>query len=121
MAGKVGQPTKYHEGVPQIVIDNMKQGLSIDACCGILGVTRKTFYSWIETHSELAEAVEHGKIMCQVFWEKLGIMGASGKIPGFNAASYIFNMKNRFKWTDRQETTHEAGASIKVVLEDYSK
>lgn len=39
----------------------------------------------------------------QYEWEKLGLDGAKGKIDGFNAASWVFNMKNRFKWRDKPE------------------
>lgn len=41
-------------------------------------------------------------------WEKIGLFGAKGEIEGFNAASWIFNMKNRFRedWRDKQETDH---------------
>lgn len=50
-------------------------------------------------------------------WEKIGIDGAKGKLDGFNAASWIFNMKNRFKddWRDKQETEH-SGNAITVIV-----
>lgn len=33
-------------------------------------------------------------------WEKVGLNGTLGKIKNFNAASWKFNMQNRFKWKD---------------------
>lgn len=39
----------------------------------------------------------------RLFWEGLGIDGTSGDIKGFNAKSWEFNMKNRYKWADKKE------------------
>ena len=38
------------------------------------------------------------------YWYKMGIAGSMGQLKGFNPASWIFNMKNRFGWRDRVET-----------------
>jgi hypothetical protein len=37
------------------------------------------------------------------FWEQMGMAGAMGKLKNFNAGSWVFNMKNRHGWKDRQE------------------
>lgn len=34
-------------------------------------------------------------------WEEMGIDGMMGKNPYFQGSPWIFNMKNRFKWSDR--------------------
>lgn len=39
---------------------------------------------------------------CEV-WEKIGLQAINGKIPGFSAAAWIFNMKNRLGWKDKTE------------------
>lgn len=36
-------------------------------------------------------------------WEKIGMAGVSGKIQGFSAGAWIFNMKNRMGWKDKTE------------------
>lgn len=36
-------------------------------------------------------------------WEKIGMAGVSGKLPGFSAGAWIFNMKNRLGWKDKTE------------------
>lgn len=48
---------------------------------------------------KIAAAEREGRL----FWESLGISGAMGQVSGFNAASWIFNMKNRYsaEWSDR--------------------
>lgn len=41
----------------------------------------------------------------QLFWEKAGRDGTMGKITGFNASSWRFNMGNRFGWHEKREDT----------------
>jgi len=47
----------------------------------------------------------------------MGRSGAAGRITGFNPAAWIFNMKNRFGWRDKQEIEHTGEfAKIHIVL-----
>ena len=52
--------------------------------------------------------------MCQVWWERQGrkmTTGADG-----NATVWIFNMKNRFSWHDKQQVDHTSSdESMKPV------
>lgn len=50
---------------------------------------------------KLREAMRHQRFT----WEEIGLKGAQGKVEGFNATSWIFNMKNRFpnEWREKQE------------------
>lgn len=52
------------------------------------------------------EKIENAMRINRLFWEKTGVEGTLGKIQGFNATSYIFNMVNRFKedWKNRNDT-----------------
>ena len=49
------------------------------------------------------------------YWEQLGIDGATGS-DKFNAPAWIFNMKNRFKWSDRQTLETESDNPFEVKL-----
>ena len=42
---------------------------------------------------------------CLKYWEEQGIKGMTGKIPFFNATTWIFNMKNRFSYADNIKIT----------------
>ena len=60
------------------------------------------------------EKIREAERLGRLKWEKMGMDGAGGVIQGFNAASWIFNMKNRFptEWRDKTEQdvtvqTHE--------------
>lgn len=48
---------------------------------------------------KISAAMRRGRLT----WEKVGIGGAKGEFPSFNAASWIFNMKNRYGWRDKPE------------------
>lgn len=94
----------------------MAQGLSKEAFAGEISVTKQTIYTWMEKYPEFLDAIKQGEVKCAIFWEKMGAAGALGKLPGFNAASWIFNMKNRFAWTDRSEQTMKGEPTTRVEV-----
>lgn len=49
------------------------------------------------------------------FWEQIGIDGAKGG-KDFNAPGWIFNMKNRAKWKDRQEVVGDSENPFEVKI-----
>lgn len=101
------------------VCDHISQGYSMKS---YPRADEDTIYSYSKKFPEdcpIAELDEAKRKSC-LFWEKIGLAGATGKVDGFNAASWIFNMKNRFKWTDRQEIDHKSkdGSMSPVTDED---
>lgn len=56
------------------------------------------------------EALEIAEAEGRHFWEKIGIAGTMGQLKGFNPSSWIFNMKNRLGWKDRQEHSFDQSA-----------
>ncbi len=67
-----------------------------------IGVDRATVKNWMEQHEEFFHAVKSGLDKAQAWWEAKGREATFGGIDGYNATSYIFQMKNRFKddWAD---------------------
>lgn len=99
-----GRPTKYDPAMCQELIDFMAQGYSKEATAAKLGIAKDTLYAWDKKHTEFSDAIKEGEIKSLLFWEKTGMAGMLGKLPGFNSTAWIFNMKNRHKWADKQET-----------------
>jgi len=68
----------------------------------------------LEDSAEFRRTVKSGQDLCQVWWERQGrkmTTGADG-----NATVWIFNMKNRFSWHDKQQVDHTTnGESINRV------
>lgn len=74
----------------------MFNGYSMESFAGKVRVNIDTLYEWMKVHENFSEAKKIGEGGSLLFWEKLGIDGASGKIEGFNATAYIFNKTNKF-------------------------
>lgn len=107
-----GRPSSYDPKYCEMLIEHMEKGLSFEAFAGVVGTTKKTLYSWADKHEEFLNAKEIGTELSRIFWEKLGIdhiinrsdsefQGGSSS-RSLNASVWIFNMKNRFKWRDKQ-------------------
>lgn len=105
----VGRPSKYKPEFCQMVIDAMEKGLSKEAAAAECDICEDTFYRWVKKYPDFSEAVKQGERKSRLFWEKAGIQGMVGKIPGFNATTWIFNMKNRHGWRDKTETDIKSG------------
>lgn len=104
---KKGVSTEYRPEYCQMLINEMANGISMEAFAGIISITKKTLYEWFKEYPEFAEAKEIGIEKSRLFWEKLGITNIiSESEKGFsrsiNSAVWVFNMKNRFGWRDKQ-------------------
>ena len=111
---KVGRPTKYKPEYCQLLIDHMAKGLSFESFAGVVGTCKETIYRWLHENKEFVDARRHAIAKNRIFWEQKGIDGMQGDISGFNATSWVFNMKNRFGWNDRQDINIEATTNIKL-------
>lgn len=101
---KWGQPTKYKPEYCDMLIAHMKSGLSFESFSAEIGVHRETLYEWVHAQPAFSDAKKVAYDLNLGFWEKQGVQGLWGdKTLTFNSAVWIFNMKNRHKWRDRQE------------------
>jgi hypothetical protein len=84
----------------------MSGGLSFESFAGVINVNQDTLHEWVKVWPEFSEAKKLAFAKCQLWWEKVGISGLwSTKDSSFNTGVYCFNMKNRFKWTDKVEVS----------------
>lgn len=115
--------TKYDPGMCDTVRDLMAQGYSKTAVAGAMKVCRQTFHTWRTRHPAFEQAVRDGETLSLMWWENLGHQATRGEVPGFNAAVWIFSMKNLHGWKDKQElsTDKEAPLTINIVRHGQDK
>jgi hypothetical protein len=98
----VGRPTRYQQRFATELAVMFTNGESVAEVCVLLGICKQTFYTWCDTHPEFLDAYKKGQELSEAWWHKIGRANATGRMRG-SAATWIFNMKNRFNWTDRTE------------------
>lgn len=119
---KMGRPTKYKPEFCSELIEFMAQGYSFEAFAGKIKVNQDTLHEWCKVHKEFSEAKKLGFAECRLFWEGISIKGVwnTTEGPNINVGMFVFNMKNRFKWTDRVEVSGSEDAETKPIVLKYS-
>jgi len=116
-----GRPTKYDPAMCEQATAFMAQGFSKAETSAHLGITRETLYQWEKEKPEFSYAIKEGENQSALWWAKMGMAGMSGKIAGFNATVWIFNMKNRHGWADRTDVNHGGQAGNPVKYEEVRR
>jgi|GEM_PF-1893280 len=111
-----GRPTKYDPAYCELVVEFGREGASKAQMAAAIGVARETLDTWITAHPEFAEAMRLALTHAQSWWEA---RGREGMMAGkeFNAAAWIFAMKNRFRHDYREhvDATHTLHANDAFV------
>lgn len=113
---RLRQSYKYKPEYAEKLIEHMARGLSYESFAGACRVTQKTLYNWEQKHEEFAKAKELAVAANRAFWERVGMEGMTGEFEKFNSAIWIFNMKNRFGWTDKRETKTEHTVTLESII-----
>lgn len=106
---KRGRPSKYDPAFCELVMDLGEQGKSRTQIARTLGTTRQRLLEWEQAHPEFRDALACAADLAQAWWEDQGQLGINlGK--DFNAATFQFMMKNRFKadYSEKFEIKHDA-------------
>lgn len=108
---------RLKEGWQTTMKDMARDGASDVELRAELGISDDLWYRWIDDEPEFARTVKACKQLCQVWWEKTGRKMAGGQAEG-NATVWIFNMKNRFNWRDKQDVEHSGQVSYSDMTEE---
>ena len=128
------RPSIYKPEYDIMIIDHCAKGFSVESFAGLVGVDRDTIDNWIKLHPSFSEARKKASEASRMFWEKSAIdnlisktvtvkKGNESKTESsqLNAAIWVFNMKNRFGWSDRKEITIEDKPKRLVINTDDPK
>lgn len=108
--GPGGRPSKYDPAMCARAIECGKEGMTLAEIAADLEIDRSTLAAWQEEKPEFSRAIKAAIDQAQAWWERQGRIATFGGVDGFNATSYIFQMKNRFRddWADRKEVDHQS-------------
>ncbi len=98
-----GRTSTYNPIVCKQVTELMKEGASIKELSYYLNVNRDTIYQWIEKYADFADTIKKGVDDAEAWWMIHGRTHIGDK--EFNSTLWYMNMKNRFGWRDKTETT----------------
>lgn len=130
----VGRPRTTTDDLPsgwqKIMLDCGAEGGSAVECRVLLGIAQTAWETLLEDSEEFRVTEKERQDLCQIWWDKQGRrMTQDGQ---GSAAVWVFNMKNRFGWRDKQEVeqtvtgkhehTHTVDSVDKFaeILKDYS-
>ncbi len=94
----------YRDDYCDEVVDFLKDGHSLAAFGGHIGVSREALYRWMRTQPEFAEAVKRAQAKSILWWERRILeLAQSGQ---GSAPAIMFGLKNRApeEWRDKTHT-----------------
>lgn len=104
---KRGRPSKYKPEYCDFVIECGKKGMSFTEIACELDVTRETLHQWTDLHPDFTDAFKKSKSYAEKYWAAVGaekMFTANDKDDGFHPGMWMFWMKARFGWSDREQT-----------------
>ena len=118
-----GRPTLYKPEYCQMLIEHMASGRSYESFPAVIDTCESTIRAWEERHPEFLEAKKIAWNKSLAWWENkmienLEIFNSKDSTKVFNTTGWVFTMKNRFKWRDRQP---EEVAQVTQVVVDNKK
>lgn len=110
-----GRPSKYDPAFCDQIREFLKDGYSVAAFAGHIGVSYSTVKLWEQEHPEFSAAVKEARAAATLWWENRArsvAMGGEG-----NPTAVIFGLKNRApeEWRDKMETEHSGSVSVTKI------
>lgn len=103
MTKKRGRPFKYKDTYPKEIIELMQQGYKDCQICAHWGISRETFYTWLNTYPDLRASHERGLELCEKWWEDEGRrLMMAGDNKAFNY--WIAFMNRKFGWAKKESS-----------------
>jgi len=110
--------SKYDPSVGEDIVKLSREGYTLEAIAGYLGISRKTLYRWRQENPELEELCEVAQGMRQFAWEKTLISAPSG--PAVQAASMALRAMDLKNFNDRKQVDVTVETKQTIDLKNMS-
>jgi hypothetical protein len=113
---KVGRPKEDLSSLPdnwhEEVLELYSEGAADVEIKALIYEWRGTFSCdlwnrWMKDYEEFSITIKRGRMLSESWWNKSGRKNLKDK--DFSYTGWYMNMKNRFGWRDKQETTLQGG------------
>lgn len=100
----------------ELLLTNLRVGMSIQAACAQSGISRRTYYVWLEDDEEWTEEVEHAKRFAEPIWLE-NIKSCAAERGDWKAFAWMLERRWPQEWGPKQEieinqTTNDGGADM---------
>lgn len=106
----MGRPSKYHDKIPELFIQAMKNGDTIVEFCASQDISKQTFHVWRHKEPLLNDAYTRGLEFAEAYW--LAFLKQKLSDNKANAPLIKFYFQNRFGWTDKQSVDQKTEVSV---------
>lgn len=103
----------------EIVVEEYKQGASDIEVCDALGMSKAEFDRMYRDNQDFRELVDIGRLAQTAWWYRTGRKNLNNK--SFNNTVWMFNMKNRFGWAEKSESTNVSAPEDQKTLDELQQ
>lgn len=125
--GKAGRPLSkldLPEGWQEEVVNLYSEGASDVEIKALIckwrgSMSNDLWERWMREEPIFSETINHGRSLSHAWWERNGRVHLQNK--DFSYVGWYMNMKNRFKWADKQEIDHSNTDGTLAKQQDLTK
>lgn len=115
-----GRPTTYKPEYCQQLLDAARDGYSLTAFAGLVGICYDVVNEWANVHPEFGRAVKNAKALRSIWWQDIARNLAANGGTGGQVAMCIFMLKNYapHEFKDRQELDVSGKITLEALLNE---
>lgn len=120
MAGKRGQPTKYHDERCDTILQSLRQGNTLKTAALMGGIHYDTLNEWRKKHPDFSEAVEKAEAEA----ESLHVINIrTHSADNWQASAWWLERRRHGDWRKRDSVSvgNEGDESFRVAVDDSER
>lgn len=96
------------------IVDHYRCGYSDAEVAADMNINMREFNAMLTDNPTFAKLIEFGRTLSLAWWESQARKNINNK--SFNTPLWVFNMKNKYGWVDKVETTN-ANENVNLSLD----